>query len=100
MARRLPSVAVGDIAAVGAVFPMAGRITEKGLFAGGALFLNRVLRPEYPMRIGPGIPARIRAEAAAAMFFGKQDFSALRADCPCDERLQARAAAVGFYGVL
>lgn len=56
-------------------------------------------RYDYPVRISPGIPARIRAEAAATMFFRKQDFSALRADCPCDERLQARAAAVGFYGV-
>ena len=79
---------------------MAGRITEKGLFAGGALFLNRVLRAEYPVRISPGIPAHIRTEAAAAMFFRKQDFSALRADRPRDERLKTRAAAVGFYGVL
>ena len=61
--------------------------------------MNRVLRAEYPVRISPSIPARIRAEAAAAMFFGKQDFSALQADCPRDERLQARAAAVGFYGI-
>ena len=62
--------------------------------------MNRVLRAEYPVRIDPCIPARIRAEAAATMFFRKQDFSALRADCPCDERLKTRAAAVGFYGVL
>ena len=60
--------------------------------------MNRVLRAEYPVRINLGIPARIRAEAAA-MFFGQQNFSALRADCPRNERLQARAAAVGFYGV-
>ena len=62
--------------------------------------MNRILWPEYPVRIGPGIPARIRTEAAATMFFRKQDFSALRTDRPRDERLQTRAAAVGFYGVL
>ena len=48
----------------------------QGLFAGGALFLNRVLRAEYPVRICPGIPARIRAEAAFLRFSGLDDFSA------------------------
>ena len=62
--------------------------------------MNRVLGAEYSVRISPGIPARIRAEAAATMFFRKQGFSAVRAGCPRDERLKTRAAAVGFYGVL
>lgn len=78
---------------------MAGRITEKGFFAGGALLLNRVLWAKYPVRISPGIPASVRTETAAALYFREQNFSALWTDCPRDEGLQARAAAVGFHGI-